>query len=60
VALIPLGIGAVIVARAYRDDETMQGVVMAALFVAMLAVPIGVIVGGVTHYRLKRGPTGAR
>jgi hypothetical protein len=55
VALIPLGMGAVMVARAYRDDATMQGVVMAALLVAMLALPIGVIVGGVTHYRLRRG-----
>ncbi|MCU0648490.1 MAG: hypothetical protein MUF00_10875 [Gemmatimonadaceae bacterium] len=54
-ALIPLGIGAVIVARTYRDDSAMQDVVMAALFVAMLAVPIGVVVGGVVHYRLTRG-----
>jgi hypothetical protein len=55
VALIPIGIGAVMVARAYRDDASMQGVVMAALFIAMLAMPIGVIAGGVTHYRLRRG-----
>ncbi|MCC6241586.1 MAG: hypothetical protein IT353_02040 [Gemmatimonadaceae bacterium] len=55
VALIPIGAVAAVVAKLLYGDPSTQSVALTALAIAMLTLPLGIIVGGMTHWWLTRG-----
>ena len=55
VALIPIGAAAAVVATLYYHQPSMQTVVLVALVIAMTCLPLGVIVGAMTHWWLTSG-----
>ena len=55
VALIPIGAVAAVVAKLFYGDPSRQSVALTALAIAMLTLPLGIIVGGMTHWWLTRG-----
>ena len=55
VALIPIGAVAAVVAKLYYHQPSMQTVALVALVIATTCLPIGVIVGAMTHWWLTSG-----
>lgn len=55
VALIPVGAVAAVLAKVFYDNPLRQSWAMASLAIAMVTLPLGLLVAGMTHWWLTRG-----
>jgi hypothetical protein len=55
VAFIPVGAVAAVVAKVLYDDPSRQSLAVIALAIAMTALTLGLLIGGMSHWWLTRG-----